>query len=146
LPVGPAPEQALLALDKDGRLRLWRERTVYVGYRSFGPGGKPTTKFLPTTELREERHDPAEVRVTDARGRVIAPKALAKLVKGETLVLVSADGRPVDPLHLRLVKDGTLVLVPPAAPPAVPSVPAAAGPPLAPPVTDLRQESPRPRQ
>jgi RNA polymerase sigma factor (sigma-70 family) len=151
-PVGPAPVQALVTLGKDGRMRVLREQTIYTPQQILGPGGKVISTYVTNTSTTEAFPEVGEVRVTDARGGAISPKALAKLLKGETLVLVSADGRRVDPLHLRLVKDGTLVFVLPATAPVVPQPPAAAEPlpvpppaPVPPPTVDLRHLPPIPR-
>src|SRR5262249_44107427 len=41
-------------------------------------------------------------------------KDVVKQLKGETLAMASLHGQPVDPLHLRLLKEGTLTFVLPA--------------------------------
>jgi hypothetical protein len=91
--------------------------------------GKTAVKrYFLRTLLAEERYDIEDVkvfRVFGGEGKLVEKTKLSPLLKEETLVLVSANGRPVDPLHLRLVKEGTLIFVlpVPTAPPAV--VPAA---------------------
>src|SRR5262249_26037303 len=114
LPAGPAPVQALAALGADGRLRVWQAVTTsrVLAY-TYGP----------LRSLREERYDLDEVGVFDPGGKPVARKELRKLLKREPLALVAADGGVVAPLHLRLIKEGTLVLVLPA--PALPVPPAA---------------------
>jgi RNA polymerase sigma factor (sigma-70 family) len=54
-----------------------------------------------------------DVKVFDTKGKQIDNKELAKLVKEETLAMVTW-GQSVDPLHLRLLRDGTLTFVLPA--------------------------------
>jgi hypothetical protein len=83
----------------------------------------------PVTSYRQQRLDHAEIydtdewRVYDTEGQVVRLKELRKRLKGETLALISANGRPVDPLHLRLYKEDTLIFVLPLRPvPAVPAV------------------------
>jgi hypothetical protein len=74
------------------------------------------------------------VKVHDRRGNVIEPAEAAKQLSGETLALISSDGRAVDPLHLRLVKEGTLVFVLPPSwlPEVAPSIAPAGGVPDSP--------------
>jgi hypothetical protein len=56
------------------------------------------------------------LRASTADGKPVDAKALAARLARPTLVLVSADGRPVDPAYLRLLAKGTLVIVPGPAP------------------------------
>jgi hypothetical protein len=127
LPTGVAPEQVLVALDRDGMLTIWRTTTSYRGRTSMR-GGRPVTTYEPVTDVREESHPLDGVAVFDTKGELVARKELFRLVKGETPALVSADGRAVDPLHLRIVKPGTLIFVLPkpapvaAEPPTEPAV------------------------
>jgi hypothetical protein len=90
-----------------------------------------------------------EVTAYDTKGKKIDLKELVKRLEKEAPVLASNDGKPVDPLHLRLIKDDTVILVlpiparvapplPRVAPgfppvPAVPAVPGAGGPAAPPP-------------
>ncbi len=90
------------------------------------------TSYERTDELLAVDYTLDEVKAYDTRGKVVQPKKLPELLKGETVVLVSADGKPVDPLYLRLVKDGTLVFVLPASAIPPPAPPPLAAPPLAP--------------
>jgi hypothetical protein len=53
------------------------------------------------------------VRVFGTDGKRIDPKDLPNLLKKSTPVMVSADGNEIDPLYLRLVQPGTLVIVAP---------------------------------
>jgi RNA polymerase sigma factor (sigma-70 family) len=130
LPDGPAPVQALAALGKDGRLGVWRSGNYYEPRTTYNDRGNAVTSYVLRSALVEACYDLDDVRVQDAKGKEVDSSDLPRLLKGETLVLVSADGKPVDPLHLRLVKEGTLVLIlpMPVLPPAVP--PQAAPPPL----------------
>jgi hypothetical protein len=58
--------------------------------------------------------DSREVQVYGVDGKKIDPKDVRGLIRGTTPVLVSADDKPVDPFYLRMVKEGTLVLVLPS--------------------------------
>jgi hypothetical protein len=95
------------------------------------------------------------VKVHDTKGRAVDADKLRTRLRRETLALISADGRPVDPRHLRLYKEDTLVfLLPPQATtaaqpgkdPIAPSVapmtppPVAAPPQVAPPLPTVPPE------
>ncbi len=117
LPLGPAPELALVLLGKDGRLTVWRLATSYRTIEKPGDRDRPPAMvYKPVTRLVEASFAPSEVKVYDTAGTVVGAKKLRGLLKGEALALIAADGQPVDPLHLRLVKEGTLVFVLPAPP------------------------------
>jgi RNA polymerase sigma factor (sigma-70 family) len=134
LPLGPAPVQALVALGDDGRLTVWQASCHYEPRTTVDDRGVQVTSYYQVSGLRASHHALDEIRVYDTKGQSVDPRQLAKLLKGETPALVSQDGRPVDPLHLRLTKEGTLLFVlpglaappaPPVAPPATPPVPPA---------------------
>jgi RNA polymerase sigma factor (sigma-70 family) len=128
LPLGPAPVQALVTFTDDGCLGVWNQRVVYQGRTTYTEQGHPVTSYRAVAAWDVERYDRREVRVFDARGKEIEAKDWPRLVKGEMMpALVAVDGRPVDPLHLRLIKEGTLVFVlpgprPPVTPPVAPAV------------------------
>jgi hypothetical protein len=77
-------------------------------------------------------YDSGTFHVNYADGRAIDAKELRKRLKKETVVLFSADNRPVDPLHLRLYKEDTLVFVLPSGPPPAAQGNTSAAPPSAP--------------
>jgi RNA polymerase sigma factor (sigma-70 family) len=133
LPDGPAPVQALVALDKEGRLTILRKVMAYRP-RTHTATGQPLTftTYEPTSVLQETVQALKEVKVYDTQGKLVDHGKVAEHLRGETPALVSADGKPVDPLHLRLLKEGTLVFVLPVSP-AVPPPPVDAVP-QAPPV------------
>ncbi len=127
LPTGAAPMQALVRLGKGGRLSVWKSGPCYYEPQTtYTDRGQAVTTYVPRSVWAEEIFDVEDVKVYDAAGKRVEKAKLARLLKEETLVLVSADGQPVDPLQLRLVKEGTLVFVlpMPTPPPAV-GVPAA---------------------
>lgn len=55
-----------------------------------------------------------DLQAIDTTGARVARERLADLLKGRTPVLLSADGKPVSPTHLRQAKPGTLILVVPS--------------------------------
>ncbi len=114
-------------------MTVWRKTTFYRPVTRIVPDrGIPVTSYERTETWLSVNYAIEEVKTYDTRGKEVERKKLPGLLKGETLVLVSATGQPVDPLYLRLVKEGTLVIVLPV--PIVPPPPAP--PPLAPPVTE----------
>jgi hypothetical protein len=135
LPGGFPFVQALVILDEDGRLSVSRKRT-YVQPVSEVVTLKNGQKHSIT--YYEEKHEDFAtvydfhmVRVHDTKGHEVDKKKLRKQLKGETLALVSANGRAVDPKHLRLFKEDTLIFVlPPQASRAVPGKDPIAPPPV----------------
>jgi hypothetical protein len=111
LPTGPAPVQALVKLDRQGRLRVWQHVTVYEPPPAADAGRQQVTTYRAISTVMATVHALEEIRVFDTAGKAVDPKELPRLLKGETPALISADGRPVDPLHLRLTRTGTLLFV-----------------------------------
>jgi hypothetical protein len=70
-----------------------------------------------TTYMIEQRQEEYRVkwdktvRMYDTDGKPVDPKAVAKRLARETPVLLSADGKKVDPFYLQVMKKDTLVLV-----------------------------------
>jgi RNA polymerase sigma factor (sigma-70 family) len=132
LPASPPPEQVLVALESDGRLTVWgktmsyRPVTVYEPVRDQPQGRRASTYYVPIHVLVERSYKVSDVKVHDTTGKAIDSAELPRLLKGEVPALVAADGNPIDPLHLRLVKEGTLIfLLPrPAVEPTQPPPPA----------------------
>jgi hypothetical protein len=56
------------------------------------------------------------VEVFDVSGKPVEQETLKRLLSKETAVLLSGDGKAVDPFHLQVVKAGTFVLVSEALP------------------------------
>lgn len=116
LPRGAAPVQALAGFNADGKLVIKQSgtQTFYVPITTISPDGKSaTTAYEQRTGPRIQTTTIDKVRAHDVRGNPIQAKRLRKLLRDETPVLMSADGRPVDPLHLRLYKDDVVVLMTP---------------------------------
>lgn len=125
LPEAPSPVQALVVLDEDDRLSVARKVSIY----------QPVTEIVtlkngqkhPISYYEEQFTDYVNVfefrrvRVHNTKGHAVDKKELRKWLKEERLVLVSANGRSVDPQVLRLFKEDTLIFVLPAqAAPAIP--------------------------
>ena len=73
------------------------------------PKVKVTNLMVTITEMPAK-----DVQAYTAKGRSIPAEKLATLLAKERTVLVALDGKKVDPFHLQLYKDDTIVLVPPA--------------------------------
>jgi hypothetical protein len=143
LPAGPGPSQALVSLEGSGRLLVRRANHYYEPRTALNSNGQPVTTYHLAAVLDENRYRFKDVRVYDTSGKRIDRKALVKLLPKETLALISFSGDlAMDPLYLRLIKEGTLLFVLPApvGPPAVatpapqvvpaaPVIPPVAGPP-----------------
>src|SRR5262249_25048441 len=75
-------------------------------------GGKTATTSY---ELISREHvmlvDTKRVHAYGVDGKRIETKSVEERLKKEIPVLVSANGQPVDPFHLLLIKEGTLILV-----------------------------------
>jgi RNA polymerase sigma factor (sigma-70 family) len=134
-----APVQVFASLDKDKKLviktnvQLPGEGVVQVGSVQVAgalPGALPPpnpVKMLSPVilgEVRTRTYDLDTVEVFDTQGKKLDAKEVQKRLKDEvTLALASLQGEAVDPRHLRLIKDGTLIFVLPA-PKVGPAVPA----------------------
>jgi RNA polymerase sigma factor (sigma-70 family) len=138
LPTSPAPQQVLVVLNEEGDLMVCQQILFYQPVTTYkrlkGNEGQiqPVTSYKEAHSTQLAIFDRKKIRVYDTKGQAVDAKELPKRLKGETLVLISADGRPVDPLHLRLYKEDTLVFVLPR--PAPPPPPPASGSAVAPPL------------
>lgn len=132
-PPGIPPVTGLAVMAEGGRLLRLRELScVYVPVERPAKPGEPgsaenVASYAPVTQLVELRLDAAQTPVYGMDGRRVDPKKLAELLRKETPVLIAKDGKMVDPFHLRLIKEGTLIVAPPvaAAPPLAPAASAA---------------------
>jgi RNA polymerase sigma factor (sigma-70 family) len=131
LPKGSAPVQVLVSLTKDGKLFVKSEHFLV---KIQGPpplaglapdpmpgvpqhGGRVLIRGLgpvPPHEPVESTYDLKDVQVFDTTGKKVGDKELAKLLKDETVAVAAF--APIDPLHLRILKEGTLVFILPLAP------------------------------
>jgi RNA polymerase sigma factor (sigma-70 family) len=136
LPKGPPPVQVLASLTEDGKLMVksehilvhkkvvrahpWPEDALpgpHVVIKGFS-GGLAAMRPKGVIELS---YDLKDVQVLDTKGKEVEKKELAKLLKDETLAVASFS--EFDPLHLRILKEGTLVFIlPPPSPPELPAL------------------------
>jgi hypothetical protein len=102
-------------------VQVYVPRTAYV-LEEGGKVARPVTSYALEMRFQWQDYAAAEVQAYQAFEGPVGRKKLAELLARETPVLVSADGKKVDPFHMQVIKRGTLVLVvsqPVAAPPAV---------------------------
>jgi RNA polymerase sigma factor (sigma-70 family) len=132
LPTAPIPTQAVAQIDKDDKLVVRQTDVFYQPVTMQGGNGQPVTTYERIAQKKWTTFELKEVRVYDTQGKIVDSKMVRKMLTKETLVLVTTN---LDPLHMRLIKDGTLVLELPAPmpPPAVGAPPGIIIPPMAPP-------------
>jgi RNA polymerase sigma factor (sigma-70 family) len=104
LPKGPSPVQVLVSLTKDGKLLAKMANLIGFGPADRQPMGQPR-------ETIESIYDLDEVQVFDSKRRIIGKEEVAKILKEERVAVASFDGQPIDPLHFRILKEGTLVVI-----------------------------------
>jgi hypothetical protein len=111
------PDQAVAKVDGKGVITIIQvSATPSVTYEQKIDKGGATVKYkvaqrgaiLHVTELAV-----SGVQAFGTDGKPIPAAKLASLLAKEQPVLVSLDGNKVDPFHLRLIKEDTIVLVPP---------------------------------
>jgi Sigma-70, region 4 len=119
----PLPRPALVGLEK-GQLVV---RTLDVAFEptAVQAQGQTHTTYQKVEILKSKHYFTDMVKVYDVSGKSIAKRELPRLLKKETVALVSSDAEATDPLNLCLFKDGTLLFVLPSSPP--PPVAPAAG-------------------
>jgi RNA polymerase sigma factor (sigma-70 family) len=118
IPPSMPPVTGLAVIDKEGRLRLQELETVYVPVAQPTQGGArgsdDTAAFVGRAAVKLTHVlDPAKTSVYAMDGKRIDPEKLPDLLRKETPVLISTDGKMVHPFHLQLIKEGTLIVVKP---------------------------------
>jgi RNA polymerase sigma factor (sigma-70 family) len=131
LPEGAAPIQALVSL-KDGTLTVKTALLYCEPVTSYTEDGNSVTSYRMRKQLKADKFEVESVQVCDTLGNKVDHKQLAQRLTEETRALVQWGQHPIDPMHLVLIKEGTLVFrlpaLRPVAPPALPPVPAQAYP------------------
>jgi hypothetical protein len=120
-PRGPQPTLAGASVDPRGVLSvresssMTTNQTLDLEVEKGGEVRKVPVRVKDTfMTMRVRALDVAGARASRADGRAVSPAALRQLLRKEVPVLVSADGRPVDPYYLEVIRGDTLVLVLPA--------------------------------
>jgi hypothetical protein len=104
LPTGPAPIPVLASMDKQRRIAITMVFMVPKRLEDWTGYQKVPDKV--TKAFKAE-----EIQAYDSAGKKIDAKDLPKMLQKEVLALGSANGKEVDPISLRLVKEGTLIFV-----------------------------------
>lgn len=113
----PAPVQALVSL-KNGKLVVRTQVMESATPATYKFDGKNITYYIVNEKVATAEYDLKDVKVRDVKGKRIEVEELPKLLKKEIVALITKDGFVVDPLHLRLFKDGTLLFLLPLPDPA----------------------------
>jgi hypothetical protein len=127
IPPAVPPVTGIALMTEDGRLNLRVRGTAYAATeRARRPGQEGedrATVYVPVERLITLSLDLNATPVYALDGKRLDVKELPERFRKETPVLVSQDGKMVDPFHLQLIKEGTLIVAPPPpSPPAPPAV------------------------
>jgi RNA polymerase sigma factor (sigma-70 family) len=112
LPVGTPLTQVRVRLDKNGKLVV--KSAVRNGSHRDAAAAEGGVSEPETTTIQIQRFDLAGVKVLDTKGKAVDESELVRLLKKETIAMASLHGEQIDPLHLRVLKEGTLVFALPA--------------------------------
>jgi hypothetical protein len=116
---GPVPRLLEVKAGADGKIMVTVMRTEMVKVQvaqggAVNPGGNApavVTKEVPVTKMvNVELGDVKDLKVTTADGKKVDLADAVKQLKNGGVVVVSSDGKPVSPAHLKLFKDDVLVL------------------------------------
>ena len=144
-PSGVPPSRRLAIIDGEGRLSI-----TLAGTHCYGPQDQETT--VDASENRGAKKSPVRVKVSSVT--LITAELPAKYVEAYTVdgsairerssrrcwrrsvpSSSAMDGKKVDPFHLQLYKEGTIVLVPPANALSIGAAMFGGGPDFGPPLT-----------
>jgi hypothetical protein len=130
LPYAAQPTACLATIDGDGTLKLRSVQSTGVEVTAMkcdvqADGSQVcrpvSVKRSSRTEITEEI-DAAEVQAFTVDGQEVSADELASRLAREVPVLVSGDGKSVDPLYLKIIRDDAIVLVVPVVQPAAPVI------------------------
>ena len=116
LPRGHGPAQAMVTLNGVRDKLSVRFMQTMVEWIQVDKNGAPRTDVTTRQKEVTGQYDLAKIQVSNIKGKKIHAKELQDLLKGETLVLIKWANNEIDPLHLRLYKEDTLVICLPAGP------------------------------
>jgi hypothetical protein len=129
---GPAPVIATVHLDGNGRPIIARVRTVpqqRIELVQEKVGNVVVQRQVARTVMVyvTEHVVLDNVQILDGTGKRLDPGQARRLIKGETPVLMSADGKAIDPFYLRALREDTVILVAPGGAQGVVAPPPPAG-------------------
>jgi hypothetical protein len=119
---GPLPRLMEVKANADGKVmvtivRMEKQKIQIGAGGAVGPNGAPPAVItrevqvpkIVTVDISEVK----ELAITTADGKKVDVADATKKLKDGAVVVVSADGKPVSPAHLKLFKDDVLVFVSP---------------------------------
>ncbi|MCS6866473.1 MAG: hypothetical protein RMJ56_15195 [Gemmataceae bacterium] len=123
-PSGPIPQLMELKPDANGKIMVMvarKEVREIPGGNAVAPGGNAPAviKREVVTHQMVELGEVKDLTITTADGQKVELAEALKALKNGGVVVVSSDGKPVSPAHLKLFKDNVLVLVSPELVPAL---------------------------
>jgi hypothetical protein len=113
---GPRPMTVIVSWGKSGHIDLRMETLKLVPgtVKVMREGKEEDFHCNILKDVEVTRHIALkDVTVYRTDGKRVDPHAVPGLLRKEVLALCSIDGAPVDPIHFRLIKEGTLLLVVP---------------------------------
>jgi hypothetical protein len=119
-PVGPPPRVMIAKIEADGQPYIFtavlenKRVTRTVTEMNMGRLEQRTeTITVPVTYYLKVALNDNDAKVYAADGKRIAPEDVQQLIPNDSPVLVSSNGDPVDPIYLRLLGKGAVVVVSP---------------------------------
>ena len=95
---------------KDGKLIVkTNEASSYTPVTEV-INGKRVTKYVQGAEVTTSVYEAKDLKVTVVGGKRVSEKELPRLLRKEIIALITYSGEEFDPLHLRFIKDGTLLI------------------------------------
>jgi RNA polymerase sigma factor (sigma-70 family) len=113
LPTTPPPVQALVSIDKD-KVIVRTNQPVYRRRQVVDSNGQSRTMYEVAFMLRRDRYERSEVEVSKAHDKERRTFADDEIATEEMPALIVYGKGNIDPLHLRLIKEGTLIVALPA--------------------------------
>jgi hypothetical protein len=120
-PTGPSPVIVSAQVDKEGRLVCfvdsieYRPETRTAQVNVAGKLEQRNYTVMVPVMTKSRTHSLDKATIAQVGGGKVDRKELAKLLEKPTLVVMSADGKPVDPAYLKVLRKNTLVIVVPSA-------------------------------
>jgi RNA polymerase sigma factor (sigma-70 family) len=108
----PAPVYVLARLDaRKGKVAITRTVQGWKKAELIDANGQTVRGFQRALVPVTRHYDAATIRVYEVGGKPVARADLAKRLRGQVLAVAGLNGHKVEPLYLRLIKEGTLVFV-----------------------------------
>ncbi len=113
-PSGPAPRLMELKADANGKVMIHILRTEIVKAKvAKADGGEGTVEVPVTKPAVVDLSEIKDLKITTADGKKVEVADAVKKIKDGAVVVISADGKPVGPAFLKVLKDDALILASP---------------------------------